>query len=65
MPRKRPATPAKRGRPLDREIPRQPFYMRLHPHEQTAWQAEADALGMTLAAWIRMTCNRAVRPEKK
>jgi hypothetical protein len=53
--------PAKRGRPIDPSIPRGRCWFRADEAEIAAWTAAAEALGVPIATWIRITCNGAVR----
>ena len=32
--------------------------LRLHPDVKAAWQARADAAGMTLQAWVEAKCSK-------
>lgn len=52
---------SKRGRkPLPTEARKNARVdLRVHPNTKTAWQAKADAAGLSLAAWIEGTLDRA------
>ena len=52
---------AKRGRPPVPPEARKDarVELRVHPDTKAAWQANADAAGLSLAAWIEATLDRA------
>lgn len=55
----------KRGRGQPRsELPGRMVF-RYRPDQRALWQAEADKLGITLAAWINVTLNQAAKAARK
>jgi len=57
MAKKKPPAKPLRGRPPIPDLPRERIFLRASEAEVAAWQAAADALGIGLSTWIRMTCN--------
>lgn len=56
------AAPRRGRRPVpDDERKSARVELRVHPDTKAAWQAKADAAGISLAAWIEATLNSAKR----